>query len=181
MVIAEQKKKENIIEYILYMWQVEELIRANGLDMQRINQNIIPSYKLPEEKLLQTKEWWGNLVEMMKLEGRETTGHLQININTVNDVNQLHQRLLKAPNEQKYQFHFNSIIPTLKDFDVKTGKKLKNDLEICLTAIYTTFILKIKGETISEGTQTAVEEISQFLKQLAIKYKLDQEDKLDLD
>ena len=34
MIIAKQKRKENISEYLLYMWQVEDLIRANHLDME---------------------------------------------------------------------------------------------------------------------------------------------------
>ena len=31
MKIASQKRKENIAEYLLYMWQIEDIIRANGL------------------------------------------------------------------------------------------------------------------------------------------------------
>lgn len=28
MITASQKRKENIAEYLLYMWQIEDLIRA---------------------------------------------------------------------------------------------------------------------------------------------------------
>ena len=41
MLIAQQKRKENIVEYILYMWNVEDLIRANGLDMKKIDDAVI--------------------------------------------------------------------------------------------------------------------------------------------
>ena len=41
MYIASKKRKENIAEYILYMWQVEDMIRANGCDIDRIKANII--------------------------------------------------------------------------------------------------------------------------------------------
>ena len=41
MIIAQQKRKENIAEYLLYMWQVEDMIRANQLDIDKINDNII--------------------------------------------------------------------------------------------------------------------------------------------
>ncbi|MDD7726011.1 MAG: DUF4924 family protein, partial [Bacteroidales bacterium] len=44
MLIAQKKRKENIVEYILYMWNVEDLIRANGLDMSQIDKNIIDKY-----------------------------------------------------------------------------------------------------------------------------------------
>ena len=40
MFMAEQKKRENIGEYLIYMYQVEDLIRANGFDPMRIEQTI---------------------------------------------------------------------------------------------------------------------------------------------
>ena len=46
MIIASQKRKENIAEYLLYMWQVEDLIRANNMDLDKIEQNIISKYNL---------------------------------------------------------------------------------------------------------------------------------------
>ena len=36
MIIASQKKKENIAEYLLYMWQIEDLIRVYKLDIDAI-------------------------------------------------------------------------------------------------------------------------------------------------
>ena len=41
MYIASQKHKENIAEYLLYMWQIEDMIRAYGLDIDRIKTNVI--------------------------------------------------------------------------------------------------------------------------------------------
>ena len=50
MIIARQKRKENIAEYLLYMWQVEDLIRANKFDMDSINRTVIAHYDQPEER-----------------------------------------------------------------------------------------------------------------------------------
>lgn len=47
MIIASQKRKENIAEYLLYMWQIEDMIRANGLDMDKITANIIDGRNSP--------------------------------------------------------------------------------------------------------------------------------------
>lgn len=44
MFTASQKRKENIAEYLLYMWQIEDLIRANDLDMDKIKANVIDRY-----------------------------------------------------------------------------------------------------------------------------------------
>ncbi len=180
MIIASQKKKENIIEYILYMWQIEDLIRANDLDMSKIDKYIISSYKQSEDVLLEIRDWWANLTEMMRLENKQSSGHLQININSLNDVHQLHLRLMKAPNEVAYQHLFNSVAATIKEFDTKTGGKLSNDIEICVTAIYSTFLLKLKQQEVSTQTEQAVKVLSKFLATLANKYKKDQEGDLDI-
>ena len=67
MKIAQQLKEKNIAEYLIYMWQVEDLLRANGCDIDRIRQNIILRY--PEEERPALEEWYGNLADMMRAEG----------------------------------------------------------------------------------------------------------------
>ena len=47
MIVAQQKRKENMVEYLLYMWQVEDLIRANGLDIDKIRETLIKQYDQP--------------------------------------------------------------------------------------------------------------------------------------
>ena len=53
MIIAQQKRKENIAEYLLYMWQVEDLLRACDLDDDRIDQLLVSRFKsiVPDEQL----------------------------------------------------------------------------------------------------------------------------------
>ena len=46
MKIAQQLKEKNIAEYLIYMWQVEDLIRANKCDIDEIRRNIISRYLL---------------------------------------------------------------------------------------------------------------------------------------
>ena len=41
MFTAEQLRKQNIAEYLLYMWQIEDLIRANDCDIEKIKANVI--------------------------------------------------------------------------------------------------------------------------------------------
>ena len=49
MIIAEQKRKENIAEYLLYMYQVEDMIRANELDLESIEKTLISKFEVPYE------------------------------------------------------------------------------------------------------------------------------------
>ena len=43
------KKKRNIAEYLLYMWQVEDLIRANNFDMDSIRRTVVDRYDQPDD------------------------------------------------------------------------------------------------------------------------------------
>ena len=54
MIIASQKHKENIAEYLLSMWQIEDIIRANGLDIDKIKANVIDRFDLTDAHSLGT-------------------------------------------------------------------------------------------------------------------------------
>ncbi len=175
MIVAKEKRQSNIIEYILYMWQVEDLIRAYKFDLESIKTSVIPQYKITGDILKETIEWYDNLIEMMKLEQIVEKGHLQVLINLVNDLNRLHLELLNKPEEIAYKHIYNATLPFIKEFDAKTGNKLSNDIELCLTGIYSQFLLKLQGKEVSKGTQEAIKSFSNFLAFLGGKFKEEQE------
>ena len=69
MIIAQQKRKENICEYLLYMWQVEDLIRANHFDMEQIRQHVVSRYQQPDEVKEKIAVWYEELIDMMRSHG----------------------------------------------------------------------------------------------------------------
>ena len=181
MLTAQQKKKENIAEYILYMWQVEDLIRAHQCEMALIREKLLPGYQLEGEQIKEVDAWWDNLTTMIQLENKESAGHLQMLINTVNEVNALHLKLLKTPKFVPYLLHFQSLLPLLKELERKTIPKPSNDIELMLSALYNSFVLKLKGQKITNDTEQALKAFAQFLAMLSKKYKEDQAGKLDFD
>ena len=78
MLIAREKKKTNIAEYILYMWQVEAMLRALNLDIRQVDEKLIGSYRIDEATAKEMHEWYENLIEMMRLEKVEKSGHIQV-------------------------------------------------------------------------------------------------------
>ena len=66
MYIASRLRKENIAQYVLYMWQIEDIIRAYGLDIDRIDKEIIS--KFPQEQRKSLYEWYESLIDMMRRE-----------------------------------------------------------------------------------------------------------------
>lgn len=78
MLIAREKKKSNIAEYILYMWQVEDLLRALGFNMKQVKEKVIDRFEVAEDTAKEMYDWYDNLSEMMRKEKVEQKGHLQI-------------------------------------------------------------------------------------------------------
>jgi hypothetical protein len=181
MIIAREKRNTNIVEYILYMWQVEDLIRAYQLDIESIKKEVIPQYNMSGEILQETINWYDNLIEMMKLEQIKDKGHLQVITNLVNDLNRMHEQLLANPSEIAYRHIYNATLPFINEFNEKTGKKLSNEIELCLTGIYSHFLLKLQNKEVSKGTQEAIKSFSNFLAFLGGKYKEEQDDEKNKD
>ena len=102
MIVARQKRKENIAEYLLYMWQVEDLIRANNFDMDAIRRTVVDRYDQPAEVREEIARWYEELLEMMRSEGVKEKGHIQLNKNVIITLTDLHLRLLKSPKEMVY-------------------------------------------------------------------------------
>ncbi|MBO5827466.1 MAG: DUF4924 family protein [Paludibacteraceae bacterium] len=172
MIIAKQKKEENIVEYLLYMWQIEDILRAYKLDIEKVDEVIVSQYQQDEKTKKEIREWYDNLIQMMKLEHLEESGHLQININLVNDLNDLHIELLQNPQEIQYNALFFKTLPFLVEFrsKLKAGEET-NDIQLSLHSLYAILLLKLQKKEISKDTEVAVKQISSFLAVLSQKYK----------
>ena len=121
MIIASQKRKENIAEYLLYMWQIEDLIRANGLDIERIRQSVINNYPAEPAQLRDMAEWYESLIDMMRREEVTEKGHLQMNKNIIGDLAQLHLRILAEPKFDEYRKEFYATLPFIVELRAKAG------------------------------------------------------------
>lgn len=181
MYIASQKRKENIAEYLLYMWQIEDIIRANGLDLDKIKSNVIDRFTLSPEQYKEMAEWYESLIDMMRRENVVGKGHLQLNKNVIVQLDDLHLRLLKDPKHPDYASEFYKTLPYIVELRSKQGDNKTDEIETCFTALYGALLLKLKGQEISKGTEVALTQISRFIALLAHYYKLDQEDKLDVE
>ena len=181
MIIASQKKRENIAEYLLYMWQIEDIIRAYGLDIDQIQKHIIDPYDLTEEQKKSMREWYESLIDMMRSEGVEKKGHLQLNKNVLIDLTDLHLRLLKSPREPFYGATFFKTLPYIVELRAKSGEEKAGELESCFNALYGVLLLRLQKKEISPDTLKAIQQISSFLALLAEKYKQDKAGELKLE
>lgn len=178
MIIASQKHKENIAEYLLYMWQIEDIIRANGLDIDRIKTNVIDRFGLDDAQRKEMTEWYESLIDMMHREGVEKSGHLQLNKNVIIQLTDLHLALLKDPRFPEYTAEFYKTLPYIVELRAKAGDAPAGEIETCFNALYGMLMLRLQGKEITAETRDAVTQISKFIALLAKDYNLDREDKL---
>ncbi len=178
MFVASQKRKENIAEYLLYMWQIEDLIRANDLDIDKIAQNIVAKFSLTEEQQKQMIEWYESLIDMMRREDVIKSGHLQLNKNIILQLAQLHDAILKDPQFTEYSAEYYKTLPFIVELRAKAGENKQGELETCFTALYGMLLLRLQGKEITKDTLTALTQITRFIALLSHYFKLDSEDKL---
>ncbi len=181
MIIARQKRKENICEYLLYMWQVEDLIRANHFDMDEIRDKVIARYNQPDEVKEEIARWYEELIEMMRSEGVKESGHIQLNKNVIITLTDLHLRLLKSPKEMIYGAAYYKTLPYIVQLRAKSGGNDIPELETCFTAVYGYLMLRMQGKEISAETLDGIKQISTFLALLAEKYRADMNGELELE
>ena len=171
MLIAQQKRKENIAEYLLYMWQVEDLLRACQLEDERIDQLLVSRFASATSELDKVRQWYLELRDMMLSEGKRESGHLQINTNLLADLTDLHQRLLRDGQDAIYTSCFYSTLPYIVELRGHEGEQKLGELETCFTALYGIMLLRMQQREVSEPTRVAIQQISKLIAQLADKYK----------
>lgn len=172
MIIANQKRKENIAEYLLYMWQIEDLIRVCGFDISKVDAAIISNYAVDDATKREVKDWYENLIKMMELEHVKEKGHLQINKNVLIRLNDLHLQLLKSTKYPEYGAEFYQTLPYIVELRAKTPASMQvGELETCFNALYGVLLLRLQKKEISKDTDNAIKQISHFIGTLASFYK----------
>ncbi|MBQ0085900.1 MAG: DUF4924 family protein [Prevotella sp.] len=184
MFIADNLRKTNIAEYLLYMWQIEDIMRAYDCDMIRIRREYLSRFNLNEEQLDEEETWWRNLVRMMKEEGKVKNGHLQINMVTLQMLCELNDQLLNSPKYPFYLSQYYKVLPFIVELRRKgkteeVQQNTESEIETCFDALYGTMMLKLQKKNISTDTEHAMKEITTFIGMLNDYYFKDKETPLE--
>ena len=163
------------------MWQVEDLLRANELSLDKVKTNIVEPYALPDEESGELLQWYADLIDMMHTEGVKEKGHLQINKNIIISLSDLHGRLLRSPKVPFYSAAYYKALPFVVEFRTKSDGREKNELENCFDVLYMVWMMKLQRRQINEETLNATAEIGKFISMLSLYFKEEEEGKLDLE
>lgn len=170
MLIAEQKRKENIAEYILYMYQVEDLIRANQLELDRIERTLISQFQVDYEVKREIREWYKALITMMQEEGKEESGHLNVLNNIVDQLQEMHQEILKQGYDNGYKGLYDKAKAHVEALRMRSGHNRDNDIQVALNGLYGLLLLKIKKTRITPETKKAFDAITEWVADLNLRY-----------
>ena len=179
MFIAKELRKKSIAEYLLYMWQIEDIIRAMGCSLPLIRKAYISKFTdYTDEQKEDEIDWFGNLVRMMNEEGKRDQGHLNINDIVVRDLVDLHQRLLQSNRFPIYNAEYYKVLPFIVELRGKGDKNI-SEIETCLDALYGIMMLRMQKKEISPETEHAIKGISTFIGMLSDYYLKNETEGLD--
>ena len=146
-----KSKKDNIAEYILYLWQMEDYLRA-------FPQNAEATEELHE------------LNEMMHREGIMEGGHLALANNALNELIDLHAQLLDE--DAMYRAAVIRLQPSLNVLKAKTDRPTMSDIEACFILLYQIMLLHLQKKPISPETTAVQQQATQLLQFLSKTYRL---------
>jgi hypothetical protein len=170
MLIAQQKLKENIAEYILYMYQIEDVIRSYHFDLDKI-MNEYAKPQLPDNSFFESyKAWYDGLIRGMKSQKIEEKGHLHIIQEVMIELSYLHNTLLNIANDEKYKGVYERASDAIQDFREKSNLKDKNDVELVFHAMYMKLLLRLQKKQLNTESEEAFDNMRVMIAYLSRAY-----------
>lgn len=179
MIIAEKLRTTNRAEYLLYLWQVEDILRAYGCDADRLQDEYLSRFSVDGETAGRIRQWYADLCTMMYAEGVKEKGHLQICRNVLQELEELHARLLASRHFPYYREMYYKVLPYIVELRAKDRHAETGELEHCFNALYGILMLRLRKKEISEGTEKAAKDITTLLGQLSDYYLKDKEQPIE--
>ena len=196
MFVSQELRKKNIAEYLLYMWQVEDLIRAYDCSLSRIRREYIERFDYTDEQKEEMTDWYGDLLRMMNQEGCREGGHLQINQIVLQQLVELNAHLLSSSKFPFYNSEYYKVLPFIVELRQKTGDRRRetgdgrqetgdgrqeSEIETCFNALYGVMMLRLQKKEISQNTLHAIKEITTFIGMLSDYYQKDKNEGIEFE
>ncbi|MFZ9027846.1 MAG: DUF4924 family protein [Crocinitomicaceae bacterium] len=171
MLIAEQKRQENIAEYILLMYQIEDLVRSTEFDLDRIMETFVKP-QLPDDSFLEAnRKWYADLIRQMRSQQLQKSGHILEIKEILVELSYLHNTMLNASEDGKYKGVVDRAIPFIDEFKERSNLKEMNHIEIALHAMYMKLLLRLQKKEITSETEEAFDAMRMMLAFLSRAYK----------
>ncbi|MCC8035266.1 MAG: DUF4924 family protein [Rikenellaceae bacterium] len=187
MYIAIGKRKENIAEYILYLWQLEDLLRALQFSPEAIYSQLVKPRGLDAAREQELLAWYMDIVNLLQTEDKTEKGHLDHTIHLIEELHGLHLRLMALPAGESYRKLFAALqpeLPALRETLAKSetlSTREVSDTELSFRALYAAMLYRIKDD---EKGKSAIEDVLQLVSpviaELASVYRKAEQGEIDL-
>ena len=147
------RKKDNIAEYILYLWQMEDYLRA------------FPRAMDDESALPEVRNELQELSLMMHEENILESGHLQMAKNALQQLEELSAELYDE--EATYRAAMIRLEPQLNLYKAKTDRPTMSNVEAGLSLLYHIMLLRAGHKEISPATMETVTQVTEWLRYLS--------------
>ena len=164
-------QEENVAEYLLYIYQIEAMVRTLDLDLQRIEQALLAPAFSDAVQLQNQLGWYQNLLNEMQQRGLQKEGHIEQVEEILMELIYLHNTLLTILNDEKYKALCEHANEALQAFKVKANMVQKHDVDVLLHAMFMKLQLKMKKQDISPETEAAFDLFRIQLAYLSKSYK----------
>lgn len=160
--LAAKKRQNNIAEYVLYMYQMEDLIKSYEFNLKDIEKYVVSHYPVSDEEKADITGWFTEIAAKMKAEGIETKGHLSEVQKIVDALARLHWILLKE--DKNYYMIYDHAKPYILDFIASSdGHSPGHEIQICFNGLYGLLLCRLTGKTVSEELESAATAFGQVL------------------
>ncbi|GAA0881138.1 DUF4924 family protein [Algoriphagus jejuensis] len=168
--IAVRKKSQNIGEYLIYMYQMEDLIRSYQGNMTEIKQFVVSHYPVSDDEKAEIAIWFEEILEKMKSQQILENGHLKELKDVVENLANLHWKLLKT--DKTYFDTYTKAKPFILDAIVAAnGVDPGNEIQICLNGIYGLLLARLLGKELPKRQLEASEAFGEVLGLLNFNYQ----------
>ena len=181
MDIAQLKRKENIAEYILYLWQIEDLLRALQFSPEAIYSTLIKPRKLDSTHEQMLLAWYLDIANLLVQEKKEQSGHLDHTLHLISDLHDLHLRLMQQQEiGEDYRKRYASFVEHLSALRARLGKESDmSNTELCFRALYAAMLYRIKGKG-EKAVADTIEVVSPVIALLTDYYHKVEKGEIDL-
>lgn len=170
MYIAREKKETNIAEYVIYMYQLEDMIRAYKFDMDQIREKIIRPQVKSVSLEREAVKWYEEVIEEMKSRNLDRKGHLHRIGEVITELIYLHNTLKDVVEDKKYLDLLEAAESNIEAFREKSDLGNIHHVEVCFQALYMKLLLKLQGKEISAESESAFDTMRILLAYLTKGY-----------
>ena len=171
MGLLDDKKRNNIAGYVISMWHVEDLMRANGFDLDKVEDLMIAPMDADEEAKDEVRTWYADIIQRMKEEGIERYGHLEEVEEVLNELEFLHNALLNVVQDKEYATLFAAAQPAITALQNQAAQQAERPITTCFTAIYGVLLLPAQGRHVNPTTAEAEGHFRRLLEHLSTHFK----------